>query len=255
MCLVNFHFQDHPVYQLIVVANRDEFYTRPTAPAQFWEDAPHIMAGRDLQQMGTWLGVTKEGRFAALTNYRNPSLPETGPFSRGDIVRTFLSSKEEPERFVQKLASTKEHYAGYNVIVGDRHRLFHYNNILDKMQDIPFGTHSLSNHSLNTPWPKVVKGKERLGEYVRNNSSEMQLDSLFRIVMDRQMAEDYMLPDTGVGLEMERMLSPMFIESDGYGTRSSTVLLIGNNGKVTFAERTFHEGALHSERQFEFNIV
>ncbi|WP_277587035.1 NRDE family protein [Psychrobacillus antarcticus] len=253
MCLVNFHLQSHPVYPLVVVANRDEFYERPTAVASFWEDYPSILAGRDLLQMGTWLGVTREGRFAALTNYRDP-MEKTGRFSRGDIVRDYLANDDAPLDFIQKLRNNRSDYGGYNVVVGDAGQLFHYNNILDEMNEISPGTHSLSNHTLNTPWPKVAKGKKLLGDIVLSNPGELQLDSLFDIISDRTIAEDENLPQTGVGLEMERLLSPLFIKSPTYGTRSSTVLLIDKDHHVTFVERTFQDGKLHKENRFDFTI-
>lgn len=254
MCLVNFNFHDHPKYKLIVVANRDEQYARPTASANFWEDAPTILAGRDLQQMGTWFGVTTAGRFAALTNYRDPSLPETGHFSRGNIVRQFLSTDLEPIAFMRELADKKELYAGFNVIVGDSDRLYHYNNVLDEMNEISPGTHSLSNHTIDTPWPKVVKGTTKLADYARTNSANIQLNPLFDIVSDQTIAKDEELPHTGVGLEMERLLSPLFIKMPHYGTRSSTVLLIDKENHVTFVERVFLEGEFHKENQFTFKI-
>ncbi|MDF2065491.1 NRDE family protein [Bacillus sp. Cr_A10] len=253
MCLVNFHFQEHPVYKLIVVANRDEFYERPTAAAGFWKDYPGILAGRDLVHMGTWLGVTRDGRFAALTNYRDPNEAK-GRFSRGDIVRDFLANGEASVDFIQTLAKNKGKYGGFNVVVGDGNHLFHYNNILNEMNEIPPGTHSLSNHTLNTPWPKVAIGKKQLGDYVRSCPGEVQIDSLFDIISDQTIAEDQHLPNTGVGLEMERLLSPLFIKSPNYGTRSSTVLLMDKENHVTFVERTFHEGVFQTEKRFEFTI-
>lgn len=253
MCLVNFHFQDHPLYKLIVVANRDEFYDRPTATAGFWEEYPNILGGRDLMHMGTWLGMTRDGRFAALTNYRDPAEAQ-GRFSRGDIVRDFLGEGDSPVEFIQKLSNNKGNYGGYNVVVGDGNQLFHYNNVLDQMNEITPGTHSLSNHTLNTPWPKVAKGKKRLSEYVQSCSSEVNIDSLFDIISDQTIAEDGELPETGVGLEMERLLSPLFIKIPNYGTRSSTVLLIDKENHVTFVERTFQNGEFQVENRFAFKI-
>lgn len=253
MCLVNFHFQEHPNYKLIVAANRDEFYERPTAVADFWKDSPNILAGRDLVHMGTWLGVTRSGRFAALTNYRDPN-GATGRYSRGDIVRDFLANEVAPIDFLKMLAENKEDYAGYNVIIGDANQLFHYNNILDEMNTITPGTHSLSNHTLNTPWPKVSSGKRRLGEYIRSCPDIVALDPLFEIISDQTVAKDVELPETGVGLEMERLLSPMFITMPNYGTRSSTVLLIDKGDRVTFVERTFHDGEFQLENRFMFKI-
>lgn len=254
MCIVNFHFQNHSKYKLIVVANRDEFYERPTKPAHYWEDEPYILAGRDLQQMGTWLGISKEGRFAAITNYRDPSLPETGRYSRGEIIRNFLTKDIEPESFVKKLKKDRENYGGYNVILGDVNALYHYNNILDESKDFNAGTHSLSNHSLDTPWPKVLKAKTKLNEYVQTNQENVNIDTLFNLVADRSMAKDEELPHTGVGLQMERVLSPIFVKIPNYGTRSSTVVLVDKQNHVTFVERTFQEGEFQFDKKYEFKI-
>ncbi|KQL35259.1 NRDE family protein [Psychrobacillus sp. FJAT-21963] len=253
MCLVNFHFQEHPFYKLVVVANRDEFYERPTAAAGFWKDYPYILGGRDLVHMGTWLGVTRDGRFAALTNYRDPKEAK-GCFSRGDIVRDFLANGDAPVDYIETLSNNKGSYGGYNVVVGDGNQLFHYNNILDEMNEITPGTHSLSNHTLNTPWPKVAMGKKRLGDYIQSCPGEVAVDSLFDIISDQTMAEDADLPQTGVGLEMERLLSPLFIKSPNYGTRSSTVLLIDKEDKVFFVEQTYKDGDFHAENQFSFKV-
>ena len=255
MCLINFHFQEHANYKLIIAANRDESYTRPTACAQFWEDDASILAGRDLLQGGTWLGITKNGRFAALTNYRDPSLSVKGCFSRGDIVRRFLSGEMEPITFINELAGNRALYDGFNVLVGNCDQIFHYNNILNEKKIIFPGTHSLSNHTLNTPWPKVEKGKKRLKEYVQNNQQKVELNPLFDIIADHTIAADQNLPDTGVGLSMERALSPLFIKMPGYGTRSSTILLIDKRNNVTFAERVFIEGEFSEEKRFNFKII
>jgi len=253
VCLVNFHFQDYRFYKLIVVANRDEFYDRATATADFWEDYPDILGGRDLLHTGTWLGMTRGGRFAALTNYRDPNEGQRR-FSRGDIVRDFLAESDAPVHFIQKISNNKENYGGYNIVVGDGNHLFHYNNVLDEMNEITSGTHSLSNHTLNTPWPKVAKGKKRLSEYVQSCPGEVAVNSLFDIISDQTMADDLELPETGVGLEMERLLSPMFIKIPNYGTRSSTVLLTDKENHVTFVERTFQDGEFQVENRFVFKI-
>lgn len=253
MCLINFHVQNHPVYDLVVVANRDEFYDRPTAVASFWEDHPNILAGRDLLQCGTWLGITKEGRFAALTNFRDPKRAQ-GRISRGDIVRDYLSTDVTTQEFIDKLSQTREDYGGYNILIGDVNGLVHYNNIFDEVNVVSVGTHSLSNRTLNTPWPKVVHGRSRLQQYIQANHCEVQIESLFSIVTDEKQARDENLPETGVGLEWERVLSPMFIKSPHYGTRSSTVVLVDKARHVTFVERTFLHGTFHTERRFDFKI-
>lgn len=253
MCLINFHFHDHPTYKLIIAANRDEFYKRPTAPADFWTDHPDILAGRDLLQMGTWFGITKSGRFAALTNYRDPKLSETGEFSRGEIVRSFLADNSTPEEFLQRIKLSRKSYAGYNVLIGDGDELYHYNNILDETNKITPGTHGLSNATLNTPWPKVTKGKNMLSEYV-SNTKIVDPNELFKIIADSERAEDKDLPNTGVGLEFERVLSSLFITSPDYGTRSSTILLIDKENRVTFIERTYQNGEFQREKEYNFSI-
>lgn len=254
MCLVNFHIHEHPMYQLIVVANRDEFYKRPTAKAHFWEDYPNILAGRDLMQKGSWLGISKEGRFAALTNYRDPRLSEIGRVSRGDIVKEFLAGDISAAEYAQKLSKQRRDYAGFNVVVSDGTDFYHYNNIYDEINKIPLGTHSISNHTLNTPWPKVVKGRERLAQLVESHQQYIELDALFNIVFDEERAPDYLLPKTGVTLEWERLLSSLFIKSPEYGTRSTTVILVDRQGAVTFVEKSFEKGEFESENAFTFHI-
>ena len=253
MCLIHFHYKEHPIYQLIIVANRDEFYNRPTKQAHFWEDEPEILAGRDLLQKGTWLGISKNGKFAAITNFRDPRLPER-PYSRGNIVRNFLTASTTPKDFVDQLERERDSYVGYNVIISDGKEFYHYNNILNEKNEIPPGTHSISNHSLNTPWPKVVKGKSLLSNYLKNHPERIQISDLFDILMDREIAPDDQLPDTGVGLEMERYLSSSFICLPHYGTRCSTVLLVDYEKNVTFVERTYEKGEFQFENRFEFKI-
>ncbi|MHA6261374.1 NRDE family protein [Sporosarcina sp. CAU 1771] len=251
MCLINFHFQEHPTYKLIVAANRDEFYERPTEPAHFWEDEPNLLAGRDLRQMGTWLGVTKQGRFAALTNYRDPAHMGVGKVSRGDIVRKYLEDDENTVDFLTSIHMSKEDYTGFNLLVGNADELYYYSNIQGEITEVTPGTHGLSNHLLDTPWPKVNKGKDALKEYVESRE-KVEMDALFSILTDERIAEDSILPTTGVGIELERTLSPLFIKSPEYGTRSSSVLLVDHNNVFTFAERTYEKGVFASENQFTF---
>lgn len=249
MCLVNFHYDEHPNYKLIVAANRDEFYDRPTAPADFWEDHLELVAGRDLLHLGTWLGVTKSGRFAALTNYRDPAEFGVKKQSRGDIVKEFLVGEHSPVEFLERLQVKKDDYAGFNVIVGDADTLFYYSNKQDEIKKIAAGTYSLSNHYLNTPWPKVTKGKSRLRDYVVQHET-IETDRLFNLLNDGEVASDELLPDTGVGIELERQLSPLFIKTPNYGTRSSTVLLIDRQQNIIFVERTYVKGELTEENKF-----
>lgn len=251
MCLINFQFDDHPKYKLIMAANRDEFYLRPTETAHFWKDEPGLLAGRDLMQMGTWLGVTKAGRVAALTNFRDPSVPNADKISRGALVRNFLASDMEPRLFMESLIP--QDYAGFNLLAGDLKQLFYYNNIDAEIQEIESGIHGLSNHFLDTPWPKVVKGNMYLERYISDNQ-EIRLEDLFAFLNDAEQAKEGDLPETGVGSEMERVLSSMFIRTPEYGTRSSTIVLIGHDGHVTFAERAYEKGEVKDETVFEFDI-
>lgn len=251
MCLILFQYQQHPKYKLVVAANRDEFYGRPAEQAHFWEDHPDILAGRDLQQMGTWLGITRSGRFAALTNFRDPSLPETGKISRGALVKDFLASASQPDRFIRDL--DPDDYTGFNVLLGDMHGLFYFSNLQQELIEVPPGTHGLSNHLLNTPWPKVVKGKDRLEQYLES-ATEVEPDALFELLRDAEQAADPHLPVSGVGLEFERILSPIFIKTPEYGTRSATVLLVDYDNHITFAERTYDKGEFSSQQAFHFTV-
>lgn len=253
MCIINFQFHDHDRYNLVVAANRDEFFKRPTAPAHFWEDEPHILAGRDLLQMGTWLGITLQGPFAAVTNFRNGTGDVAGKESRGALIRDYLTSNVYPQDFLELIKEKKDNYNGFNIVLGDADELFYYSNVQDEIIEIPNGTHSVSNHFLNTPWPKVEKGKRALAQYMdgRNNANP---DDLFSLLHDENIAEDERLPDTGVGIEMERQLSPIFINMPSYGTRSSTVLLVDHNNEVTFMELTYKAGEKAGEKQFSFQL-
>ncbi|WP_010529796.1 NRDE family protein [Lentibacillus jeotgali] len=253
MCLINFQFHDHPNYKLIIAANRDEFYKRPTAPAQFWEDNSDILAGRDLVGMGTWLGITKSGRIAALTNYRDPNEDQQNKKSRGHIVKDFLESSMPVAGFFTGLKHEKNVYGGFNFIAGNPEQLYYYSNIEDSISMVSPGTHGLSNEFLDTPWPKVMKGKERLASYLRQNAT-IETDPLFDIISDAEQAPDELLPDTGVGLDFERKLSPLFIKTPEYGTRCSTVLLVDRNNQVTFIERRFNKGHFENESRFTFQL-
>lgn len=238
---------------MIIAANRDESYDRPTAPAHFWEDEPTILAGRDLLQMGTWLGITKQGRFAALTNYRGAKATKAGKISRGKIVSNFLASNATPPDYLEHLHQNKRKYEGFNVLLGNHERLYYYSNMEMKQRKLSSGTHGLSNHLLNTPWPKVSKGKQMLNHYVMGQK-EINTDILLEILANNKQAQDQHLPHTGVGLELEKKLSPLFIKTPNYGTRSSSVLFVDNNNQLTFAERTYINGVFKNEKHFTFEL-
>jgi len=239
MCLILFAYRIHPVYQLIVAANRDEFYQRPTAPARFWEDHPDILAGRDLEKMGTWMGVTKTGRFASLTNYRDPKEITNGKRSRGELVANALAFEGHIRDYMQNLVKNKYQYPGYNILSGDINELFYYSNVGGELRKLEPGIYGVSNHFLDTEWPKVNKGKEGLAEIVFGDKGGSGLvDQLLGLLQNADPAADEVLPHTGVSLDMERMLSPLFIQSEHYGTRSSTVMLMSDD-EIQYVERVY----------------
>jgi len=242
MCLILLAYNVHPEYRLIVAANRDEFYDRPTAPMDFWEDYPDVLAGRDLQGGGTWLGITRSGRFAALTNYREPVAPTPDVPSRGHLVGGFLTGNVPSAAYLEKVSAAGSSYSGYNLIVGDASSLYYHSNRGAGARMLAPGWYGLSNHLLNTPWPKVEKGMARLKAAV-SADGPVDMDGLFQLLTDGEAAPDDRLPHTGVSLEWERILSPLFIQSPGYGTRSSTVVLIDRQGGVRIGERTFASGS------------
>jgi uncharacterized protein with NRDE domain len=236
VCLILLAWHAHPEYPLVVAANRDEIHTRPSAPAGFWEDHPEILGGRDLECLGTWMGVTRAGKFAAVTNYRDPDGVAGGTVSRGLLASSFLQNGESAAEFVSGLEQDGAAYRGFNFLAGDRDELWWVSNRGAAARKLEPGVHGLSNHLLDTPWPKVTRGKERLARALELSPA---VDSLMALLADASIAPDAELPDTGVGLERERMLSAARIVSPVYGTRCSTVLLLGRTGRVRFAERGY----------------
>lgn len=253
MCLILLAWKSDPLFPLVFAANRDEFYERPSAPAGFWSEAPDLLAGRDLRGGGTWLGITRSGRLAALTNYRDPASMKTEAPSRGMLVSDYLRSREPPGAYLGRIADGAGRYNGFNLLVGDPEELLCFSNRGD-LQRLQPGIYGLSNHLLDTPWPKVAWGKRALKTVLAGDRG-MLPEALFALLADRRRPPDDRLPDTGVGLARERLLSPLFIESELYGTRSSTVLLIDRNGETTFVERVF-DGAADPKltARFDFKI-
>ena len=245
MCLIFLAWRRHPDYRLVVAANRDEFYARPTAPAAYWSEAPDVLAGRDLEGGGTWLGVTRAGRFAALTNVRSPigHIPDAP--TRGRLVSEFLLSASAPGDYLQSIAEQAGAYNGFNLLVGDGESLHWFSNRDGQPTTLAPGIYAISNDLLDTPWPKVVRGKERFRKLL--HSREIHPPAIFDLLTDRQLAADEALPDTGIGVERERALSPIFISAGDYGTRSSTVLFIKGAGDIIFHERTHEPGIAGTE--------
>ena len=250
MCLILISHRAHPEYPLVVGANRDEFYERPTSPAEFWQDAPDVLAGRDLQASGTWLGITRDLRFAAVTNFRDLRSMQPRARSRGDLTRAFLCGASPAEQYLESVRRRAGEYNGFNLFVCDATGLFYFSNRDGEVRKLAPGTYGLSNHLLDTPWPKVTELKPRFDAAIRQ---PLDADAIRRILSDRGVAPDAALPDTGVGLERERMLSAAFVVSETYGTRSTTALSVGADRTVRFDEWTFGPGGvLAGERNFSF---
>ena len=256
MCLILFSYRRHPRYRLIVASNRDEYYERPTRPAAFWQDAPDLLAGRDLRNRGTWMGITRRGRFAVLTNYRDPASQKQRAPSRGLLVRDFLTGDLPPDVYCDQIRQEADRYNGFNLLADDAQDLYYYSNRGNGVQRLPPGLYGLSNHLLDTPWPKVRSGKAALQDLTAGKA-EIRPEALFEMLADDSRPPDNALPDTGVGLAKERMLAPLFITSPDYGTRSSTVLLVDKSGCVEFFERTYEiesgRVVAHSTRPYRFH--
>ena len=242
MCLIVFAYKLHPKYPFLLLANRDEFYNRPTESVHYWTDAPDIYAGRDLVGGGTWLGITHSGRFAAVTNYREVGA-KRGTFSRGNLVSDFLKSNASVDDYLENVKSDSTKFSGFNLLVGtfseEASELGYFSNREGEIKILDAGIYGLSNHLLDTPWQKVSKAKSDLSAILASNR-EIQTEQFFTILQNKTPAREQDLPDTGVGVEYEKILSPIFIETPVYGTRCSSVVLYDEANGLTLTERTFH---------------
>ena len=234
MCLILVSFMSHPSHPLVIASNRDEFINRETAPMAWHPKHPDILCGTDLKEGGTWMGMTRSGRFAALTNHRDPSRINPKASSRGWIVSRFLEGSMDAPDFARNLAMDKETYNGFNLLFGTVDGLFHYSNISDALTPLAPGVHGVSNALLDTPWPKVTKGTMAL-----KAMDIPQPDRLFAVLGDTEQPDDASLPETGMGMEWERILSPLFIQSDIYGTRSSCTITLDKSRTLIATERTY----------------
>ena len=246
MCLILVAHRAHPDYPLILAANRDEFFARPTLAAAPWLESNAVVGGRDLEHGGSWLAVSASRRLAAVTNIRNGVRRKTGTRSRGLLVSEFILSDVDPASFLQNVHEEKESYDGFNLLVGAGGDLFHYANLSGDITAVAPGVHGLSNHLLDSPWPKVERGKAAMERLLRQ-PREALTNGLFEVLGDKQAPPDEALPQTGVSLEWERVLATAFISADGYGTRASTVVLVDHAGGVTFVERNFAPGGAPTE--------
>jgi len=253
MCLIFISFQHHPSYKLVVAGNRDEFYNRRTASADYWEDYPQILAGRDLEAGGTWMGMSTTGKISMLTNYRDPKNIDPAAPSRGQLVSDFLKLDITPEKYLKGVDGNGKKYNGFNLIVGDSNELWYYSNYKKGIERLAPGYYGISNHLLETPWPKVTRGKQKMENAIRRE--QIDIEEMFEILYDDHTAPDNQLPDTGLSLERERALSSMFIKTDNYGSRCSTVVLVDATDKVLFSERVYNLTTFeHATRTFEFSF-
>lgn len=241
MCLILLAYRARPDVPLLFAANRDEFFDRPTAPAAFWPDEPHVLAGRDLRAGGTWMGISRDGRWAAVTNVRGAEPDRRELRSRGHLVSGFLRGDPPARDYLGDLVADADEYAGFNLLVGDHTGVYYFGNRGGDPRELAPGIYGLSNHLLDTPWPKVERGKRALSRVV-DSAAAPRPESLLEILYDSEIAPDHQLPDTGLGRELERRASAPFIVDTEYGTRSSTALVIRDSGVATFLERTFLPG-------------
>ena len=243
MCLIAFAWNAYPDHRLIVAANRDEWHDRPAAPAAWWNDHPQILAGRDLKAGGTWMGISRSGRFAALTNFRDPSDRKSDAPSRGDLVSNFLRGSDRAHAYLLALREDASRYQGFSLLAGEGDALLYFSSRSGEIREVPAGVHALSNHTLNEPWPKVEKARSALEAALGAKMPEEARNmAIYAFLSNAAIAPDEALPDTGVGQEWERVLSPALIVTEKYGTRCSTILTIASSGEVAFEEQSRDPG-------------
>jgi len=253
MCLLFFSYRTTPGYKLVIAANRDEFLQRPTAPLGFIDQDKQILAGLDLQGGGTWLGLNRDGKFGALTNYREGGKQiENGP-TRGEILSSYLSSPITAVDFLDVLGKKSLQYNGFNLILGDGDDLFYFTNQRRGYTLLEPGFYGLSNHFLDTPWPKLSRGKDLLRPEMVDTDQVLP-ERIFTLLKDDQRPLDIELPATGIGLDWERLLGSIFIDSPGYGTRSSAVITVENNGRSTFSEMTHYRDQEKGAEFVQFSL-
>jgi len=238
MCLYILFYQSHPDYPIILAGNRDEFYERKALPLHHWVEQPGIAGGIDLKEGGSWLAVNNSGKFAVVTNYRDPKNIKDTAVSRGTLVSDFLIREYGYEEYLNIIAENNRDYNGYNLIIGNPHEVYYYSNMIHHYRKLAGGIYMLSNHLLDTPWYKALRAGKMCSE-ILNRGKEIDTDALFNVFTDQTTAPDDQLPDTGVGYTLEKMLSSIYIESKVYGTMATTILTIGNNGKICMYEKTY----------------
>jgi len=255
MCLILFVLNEHPKYKFILAANRDEFFSRPSYKSDYWSENKNVLGGRDELSKGTWLGINKSGRFIAITNYRDPNFDRENIKSRGEISKDFLLSDMNVHSFISQISNEKKLYNGFNILLSDNgfDSLYHYSNVSDETTNISDGCHGLSNHLLDTNWPKVGTGKNELTKIIKSDSIDVK--DLIIMLKDEVIAPDDALPNTGISYDLEKKLSPVFISMKGYGTRCSSAMLIDKNNHLSFLEVSYNENkVVLSEQDFNMQL-
>ena len=254
MCLLAIAFNQRPDISLAVCSNRDEFYQRPTLPMHWWRDMP-VLAGRDKQEGGTWMGLSRSGRFAAVTNFRDftkPGFHEARPKSRGNLVTDFLCSQGSAQSWADSVLGDFDLYGGFNLLIYDGEQLLYLNNFNNQIRSLEPGTYALSNHLLDSPWPKVDYARQQLRQTLdKQSSSQQMLDDLLGLLEQNQTYPDHLLPSTGVPADWEKRLSSAFIVAEDYGTRASTSIVLSSSGS-SIAEQTYIKGIAEQSERFSF---
>lgn len=257
MCLISFAIEQHHSFPFIMVANRDEFYQRPSEVMHEWEDRPNILAGRDLKLKGTWLGFNKQGKFSAVTNYRRPSSNNETLLSRGHLITDALLTTQNTKEHLQALQETAHLYGLYNLLVGDDTGIYFHSNAghlngpvaATKLEP---GVYGLCNASLDTPWPKLTAAKRELQQHIKHN--DLSIDSLSELLNQETKAADESLPDTGIALEWERSLSSQFIQLPEYGTRAKTIILQNKEGTTQIREISYNSKGEFARKDFTLQL-
>ena len=254
MCLITFAYKSHPTYSFILAANRDEFYERASAPLTYWDEDKNILAGQDLIQGGTWLGLNSQSHFATVTNYRDGATPDNDRLlSRGKLTRNFLEYHSSAREYLTELEATKQQYGGFNLLLGDAFGLYHLSNKGHSSMKLSPGVYGLSNALLNTPWPKLIQVRDQLSLLIQQ--PEIDPDALFSIMQSDQQADDAQLPDTGIGYDWEKLLSSCFIRTGTYGTRATTLLLQKPCGETHIIEQNYDANGPQQRYQYRLALT
>ncbi|MBA2649454.1 MAG: NRDE family protein [Legionella sp.] len=264
MCLALIAIGQHPLYPLIILSNRDEFYARESAPADFWQESPNVFSGKDLVRHGAWLGVNKDGYFSLLTNYRDPKAFKSSMQSRGLLVSNYLSdyTNRSPLEYIKHIEAVSNHYNKFNLIIGNVNDAYYYSNVANTTQKLTTHIYCISNHLLDTPWYKVEHAKQLFSHWLTyiktstNMGRDKIHDSLFNILSDKTLSPDHLLPKTGIPVELEKPLSSIYVDvpQHQYGTYCSSIILFEKNN-ISFTEKIFNHGHFSSIRKTDIELL